>query len=147
MNLTCYSSKDPAAENFRLVFDHNSDHENLCTRGDLQAPLPFCSSSALHPDSHCLVCRSDGLVYILIRDLAKGANVMMEALGQVPIKRSADQLSWASVFTMVLFVLGVAGVIVYAVCKLWRSRRQRQQRDRAAAVDPTEEEALAEDAV
>ncbi|KAK2835065.1 hypothetical protein Q5P01_015549 [Channa striata] len=174
MNWSCFRSSDPAAENFRLVYDFNSDDENLCIRDDPRPP-PLCGSSAPAPDQLCLVCRSGGLVYTWIRDLARGADVQMEALGDVPLKSSGkrtfslfgqnrtlggnslsddptQQLGPVTIFIIVLLtvIVLVGIIIIYAVRKCQRRRRQQPPPDRAAvhpSEDETEDEAEAETAV
>ncbi|KAK5619298.1 hypothetical protein CRENBAI_015525 [Crenichthys baileyi] len=81
MNSTCFTSSNPAAVNATIVYDFNSDHESLWEKPDLQAPLPFCSSSAPSlVDSACLVCR-ELKVFAVCRSLPDGVKVVMETVG------------------------------------------------------------------
>ncbi|XP_062280877.1 uncharacterized protein LOC133985299 [Scomber scombrus] len=90
MNLHCYSSSDPQAENASVLYDDHFDTVNLWQRGDQHTPLPTCSSIS-PPDSGCLVC-VDQIVYAVCRNLTEKV-ITMEA-GVAYVKISKDECPW-----------------------------------------------------
>lgn len=88
----CFNSSDPVAVNATVMFDFDNDKENLWSRSSQEVPLPPCSSSSsTPPDSQCAVCL-DRIVHAVCRNLAGGAQVMMEAGGeQVRISKSGKK--------------------------------------------------------
>ncbi|XP_044056037.1 uncharacterized protein LOC122877909 isoform X2 [Siniperca chuatsi] len=138
MNLSCFSSSDPAAVNANLVYDEDTESGDLWSRSSQDVPLPLCSSSSPPPDSRCLVCW-DQIVFAVCRSLTDGVKIIMEAVGaQVKISKSgcpklpsddahAVQLHSliAAAITSVLLLLIIIGV----GCGYKRWRRSKTEKE------------------
>lgn len=92
MDVTCFSSADPAARNATRLYDGDVETGDLWFRDDLSTPLPACSSVSYNA-SPCTVC-VDQIVHAVCRNLTEGVRMVMEGVGvNVQISVSGKSLS------------------------------------------------------
>ncbi|KAM4549238.1 uncharacterized protein PAE49_017179 isoform 3-T5 [Odontesthes bonariensis] len=143
MDLTCFNTSGPFAQNASLLYDANNDEENLWQRNG-SASLPPCSEpySFLY---QCLVCQVVDSVYVVCNNPTDGVKVILEG-GSHPIETVRSdcprvQIAAASsgelgiiigiVSAIILFILAAIAIGVF----LYR-RHQRSLRGRNGSTTP-----------
>ncbi|KAK2908293.1 hypothetical protein Q8A73_009366 [Channa argus] len=139
MNWTCFTHT-PGPEKPTVVYDENSDSENLWT---WNGSLPLCASSAA-PDSRCLVCSSDGFLHTVCRNLKAGVKLVMEGEGvtldavksECPQLLSDGERPWWLLLLIIIIIIPLIAAALVVYCKGRESKKAPESggRDSAEAV-------------
>ncbi|XP_028260281.1 uncharacterized protein LOC114434993 [Parambassis ranga] len=133
MDLTCFTSSDPAAANATKLYDDSTDSGHIWYRDTLSVPLPSFPPPS---EPQCSPCYVQEKFFIVCRNLTEKMDLVLEGEGgQVDIERSdcpppsEDSLSPAAIFFIVIgiiIIIIIISVLYYCKHKLPKCGSTRQ---------------------
>lgn len=96
LNLTCFTSSDPAAVNATKLYDGSVEDGHIWYRETLSVPLPFCPPAS---EPQCSPCYDQEKFFIVCRNVIENMDLVLEGEGgHTDIERCGEELSVSSWF-------------------------------------------------